>query len=149
MSGLDAATGEDGLRPKVRLDGKKKAQFDIATERDAFFEAREVLGRNIGKTPVLGMPSAFDSSLEAGPLRQYVTLQQFFESCLSLEKYPDALVEIEKLLHHLDRELQESPVNYLHKKKMGKEMQMNIQIGDYEVDSAILDLGSDVNILMK
>ena len=40
-------------------------------------------------------------------------------------------------------------VNYLHKKKMGKEMHMNIQIGDYEVDSVILDLGSDVNILTK
>ena len=40
-------------------------------------------------------------------------------------------------------------MNSLHKKKMGKEMQMNIQIGDYEVDSIILDLGSYVNILMK
>ena len=26
---------------------------------------------------------------------------------------------------------------------------MNIQIGDYEVDSVILDLGSDVNVLTK
>ena len=26
---------------------------------------------------------------------------------------------------------------------------MNVQIGDYEVDSVILDLGSDVNILTK
>ena len=28
-------------------------------------------------------------------------------------------------------------------------MRMNIQIGEYEVDSVILDLGSDVNILTK
>ena len=28
-------------------------------------------------------------------------------------------------------------------------MRMNIQIGDYEVDSVILDLGSDVNIPKK
>ena len=40
-------------------------------------------------------------------------------------------------------------MNSLHKKKMGREMRMNIQIGDYEVDSVILDLGSDVNILTK
>ena len=40
-------------------------------------------------------------------------------------------------------------MNSLNKKKMGKEMRMNIQIGDYEVDSVILDLGSDVNILTK
>ena len=52
----------------MRLASKKKAQFDIATERDTFFKTREVLGINPGKTPIFGMPSAFYSSLEAGPL---------------------------------------------------------------------------------
>ena len=37
----------------------------------------------------------------------------------------------------------------LQKRKTCKEMTTNIQIGDYEVDSVILDLGSDVNILTK
>ena len=85
-----------------------------------------MLGINPGKTPIFGMPFAFDSSLEVGPSRQYGTLQKFFKSCLSLERDPDSLVEIEKLLHHQDRELQDSAVNYLDKKKMGKEMRMNI-----------------------
>ena len=40
-------------------------------------------------------------------------------------------------------------MNSLHKKKTRIEMHMNIQIGDYEVVSIILDLGSDVNILMR
>ena len=40
-------------------------------------------------------------------------------------------------------------MKYLHKKKIGKEMRMNIQIGDYAVDSIILDLRLDVNILME
>ena len=40
-------------------------------------------------------------------------------------------------------------MNSLHKKNMRKEMCMNIQIGEYEVDSVILDLGSNVNILTK
>ena len=40
-------------------------------------------------------------------------------------------------------------MNYLHKKNIRKEMRMNIQIGDYEVDSFILYLGSDVNILTR
>ena len=40
-------------------------------------------------------------------------------------------------------------MNSLHKKNMEKEMHMNIQIGDYEVDLVILDMGSDVNILTK
>ena len=51
----------------MRLAGKKKAQFDIATEIYTFFEACETLGRNPGKTPIFGMPFDFDSSLEAGP----------------------------------------------------------------------------------
>ena len=38
-------------------------------------------------------------------------------------------------------------MNSLQKRKMGKEMRMNIQIGDYEVDSNILDLRSNVKIL--
>ena len=50
-----------------QLAGKKKAHFDIATKRDTFFEAHEVIGRNPGKTPIFGMPSTFDSLLEAGP----------------------------------------------------------------------------------
>ena len=41
----------------------------------------------------------------------------------------------------------DSVVNSIHKKKMGKEMRMHIYIGDYEVDSVILDLASDFNIL--
>ena len=40
-------------------------------------------------------------------------------------------------------------MNSLHKINIDKEMHMNIHIGDYEVDSIILDLGSDVNILTK
>ena len=40
-------------------------------------------------------------------------------------------------------------MNSLHKKKIGREMRMNVHIGSYDVDSVILDLGLDVNILTK
>ena len=45
--------------------------------------------------------------------------------------------------------MKDSAVNSLQKKKVGKETHMNIQVSDYEVDSVIPDLGSDVNILTK
>ena len=61
-------TGEYGPQPQLKLDGNNKVQFDITTERDTFFEAHKALERNPGKTPIFGMPSAFDSSLEAGIL---------------------------------------------------------------------------------
>ena len=92
------------------------------------------------------MPPTFDSTLKAGPSWYHGTLERFFESFLSLARDPEALAEIINLLH---RPGKESAVNYLHKKKTGKEMCMNINIGDYEVKSVILDLGSDVNILTK
>ena len=38
---------------------------------------------------------------------------------------------------------------YRYKKLTGREMRLNAQIGDYEMDQVILDLGSDVNVLPK
>ena len=38
---------------------------------------------------------------------------------------------------------------YSYKKRTGREMRLNAQIGDYEMDQVILDLGSDVNVLPK
>ena len=118
-------------------------------EKDAFFEAKHAIRRNIGKLPIIAMSSAFYPSVEARPLWKHGTLQQLFESFLSLARDLESLVEIEKLLYHQDKTWKDSAVNSLQKKNTSKEMRMNIQIEDYEVDSVILDLGSDVNILTK
>ena len=66
-----------------------------------------------------------------------------------LGRDPEALSDIEKLLCQQNQMLKDFAINSLEKKNIGKEMRMNIHIGDYEVDSVILDLGSDVNILTK
>ena len=76
-------------------------------------------------------------------------MQYFFESCLSLARDTEAGVDIEKLLYHQDKTLKDFMVNSLQKRNISTDMRMNIQIGDYEVDSVILDFGSDVNILTK
>ena len=89
-----------------------------------------MIRRNPGKSHVYEIPSTFYSSLEAGPLQQHGTLQNFFEICLSLAIYPDALIKIENMLHRSSKERKESIVKYFHKKKMGKEMRMKNQIGD-------------------
>ena len=42
----------------------------------------------------------------------------------------------------------EKKVNQVRKKcKIGRELRMNAQIGDYDMDYIILDLGSNINIL--
>ena len=95
------------------------------------------------------MPFAFDPSVEAGPSRKYGILRKFFESCLLLERDSHTLVKLEALLYWPYKAVKDSAVNSLQKWKTGKDMRMNIQIRDYEVDSVILDLGSDINILTK
>ena len=73
-------------------------------------------------------------------------MQIFFESFLSLVRDSDALVELETLLYRADKVVKDSAVNSLQKWKTGKDMRMNIQIRDYEVDLVTLDLGPDVYI---
>ena len=103
----------------------------------------------MSNSPVIEMPSAFDPFVEARPSREHGTLKLFFESCLSLARDREALIEIENLLYHQNKMLKDSAVNSLKKRKTSKEMRMNVQIGDHEVDSIILDLGSNVNIMTK
>ena len=76
--------------------------------------------KNSSNLPVYEIPTTFDSTLEVGPSRQHDTLQNVFQSCLSLARDPDTLAEIENLLHRLAKGRNDSVVNSLHKKNMGK-----------------------------
>ena len=62
-------TGDDGPWQPIRIAGKKKVAFDITTEKGTLFEAKQVIGRNPGKMPIIDMPFSFDPSIEARPLR--------------------------------------------------------------------------------
>ena len=110
---------------------------------------KQAIGRNPSKMPIIDMPFSFDPFVEVGPSWQHGTLCKFFENCLMLARDSDALVKLETLLHLMNKTVKDSAINSLQKRKTGKEMRMNIQIGDYEVESVILDLGYDVNILTK
>ena len=81
---VGVTTGDDGPWQLVRIVGKKKVAFDVATEKDTFFEAKQAIGRNPGKLPIIDMPLSFNPSIEAGPSWKHGTMCKFFESCLSL-----------------------------------------------------------------
>ena len=66
---VGAKTGDDGPWLQVWLAGKKKVAFDIATEKDTFFDAKNEIERNAGKLPIVDIPFAFDPSAKAGPSR--------------------------------------------------------------------------------
>ena len=62
-------------------------------------------------------------------------LQDLIESCAKRTNPPLEVKDVHKL--------------YKHKKRTGREMPLKAQIGDYEMDQVILDLGSYANILPK
>ena len=78
-------------------------QFDVDTERDTFFEAHDAIRRDLGKFYVYEMPPIFYSTLVEVPSRQHGTLQKFFESCLSLAKDLDGLIDIVSLVYQLEK----------------------------------------------
>ena len=65
------------------------------------------------------------------------------------DKY--AIAELQAIIDKIPIELQiVKKVNQVWRKyKTGCELRMNAQIGDYDMDYIILDLGSDVNILTR
>ena len=69
-------------------------------------------------------------------------------SCLSLVKDEYDLVELISLIKE---DLQKgNNANHIHRRfKTGRELWMNAQIGDYDMEFIILDLGSSVNIFTK
>ena len=61
-----ATTGEDVPCQQVQFTGKKKVAFDITMEKDTFFKAKHEIERNLGKLPIIDMPSIFHPSVEVG-----------------------------------------------------------------------------------
>ena len=62
----------------------------------------------------------------------------------------DGISELQEMIEEISIEPQpEKKFNQVRKKcKIGRELRRNVQIGDYDMDYIILDLSSDVNILM-
>ena len=62
-------------------------------------------------------------------------LQALIDSCTERTNPPLEVKDVHKL--------------YKHKKHTGREMRLTENIGDYEMDQVILDLGLDANVLPK
>ena len=78
-------------------------------------------------------------------------MKDFCKSCLELIKDKDVMEKLSNLVEEPQTSVRpEKKVNHIGKiLKNGRELRMNGQIGDYDMDDIILDLGSDVNILTK
>ena len=85
---------------------------------------------------------------------QVNTLTEFSKSGLELMKDRIVISMLYNMIDHCakgrDALVAQIMVNHvLHRKRTNGEFKFNAQIGEYDVDSVILDLGSDVNVLPK
>ena len=95
------------------------------------------------------MPERFQHLLQKKDSPEVSKLGPLLSSCLMLIQDKDAIVELQAItdeilvVPHIEKK-----VNQVQQKcKTGRELRMNAQIGDYDMDYIILDLASDVNIL--
>lgn len=81
-------------------------------------------------------------------------VRSYLQNCLKLLRDERELLEIQTLIDICEQPIPIVATNRaVHQIKKyiqtGKEMRLNAQIGDYEMDEVILDLGSEVNVLTK
>ena len=78
-------------------------------------------------------------------------LKSFLSSFLALVQDKDAIVELQALIEEIivDSQPKRTVNDVKNKFKMGRELRMTAHIGDYDMDYIVLDLGSDVNILIR
>jgi hypothetical protein len=79
---------------------------------------------------------------------------KFLKSCVELMKDRTMLSMLYNMIDHCtkgrDTPVAQRMVNQvLRRKRTNGEFRFNAQIGEYDVDNVILDLGSDVNVLPK
>ena len=100
---------------------------------------------------VKDMPERFQHLLQKKASPEVSKLRPFLSSCLMLIQDKDAIAELQAMIDDIPIEPQiEKKVNQVRWKcKAGSELRMNAQIGDYDMDYIILDMGSDVNILNR
>jgi len=69
-------------------------------------------------------------------------------------KYETTLNKLCEMIYHCAQE-REIPIaqkvvkQVLHRKRTNRDFRLSLQIGEYDVDNVILDLGSNVNVFPK
>jgi hypothetical protein len=140
----------------------KKAQLsDLRRERHTFEEAmKEFVGEQACSSRAqpeikeCEMPPTFDRFLLAKQGKEVSKLMDFLYTCINLIKDEKAMQEIQHLVRQyeigrIDPMLSRAVNQVSRKRRTNKELHLSAQIGDYDVDYVVLDLGSEVNVMMK
>jgi hypothetical protein len=100
------------------------------------------------------MPLAFDQSFSPGYGKEVSKLVGFLYTFIDLIKDERAMQELQHLIRQyeigrVDPLLNKEIHQVSRKIRTNKELHLNAQIGDYDVDYVVLNLGSEVNVLTK
>jgi len=140
--------GDDkGKQPKdstwVRKAPKKQADFDLERTRETFMEAKKSF---VGAS-TSGSKDKLDLEMDLA------MITTFLETCMKLLHDNKVVKSLEELINTCARtalgELRVIRNIGKHKTRTGREMRLTTQMGKYEMDQVILDLGWDANFLLK
>ena len=121
----------------------KEDKFDLEHAHEALIDAKKCFIK------------AFTSGIKDTPKPEMdpSMLKTFLETCMKLLRYSKVLKGLQELINRcvgtMPHELHVVHKIRKHKKRMGHEMRLTMQIAEYEMVQVILDFGSYANILLK
>ena len=82
------------------------------------------------------------------------SVQSFLRSCLKLVRNEKAIGELQRIIDQYQQSSSVSSMqcvvhNITGHTSAGREMRLTAQIGEFEMDEVMLDLGSEVNVMTK
>ena len=100
------------------------------------------------------MPQVFDPSASPTKGKEVSKLMEFLHTYVKLIQDKGVLQELQDLIKQYElgkiHPLLNRAVHQIGKRRRtNKELDLNSQIGEYEIDYVVLDLGSEVNVMMK
>jgi hypothetical protein len=140
---------------------EKTQTFDATKERQIFEEARKEFKGDQGSSSKThpevreyGMPLAFDHSTSPKEGQEVRNLMEYLYTGIKLIQDEIFVQELQNLMRQYEigriYPLLNKVVHQLSKKRRtNKELHLNAQIGEYDINYVVLDLGSEVNVMMK
>jgi hypothetical protein len=100
------------------------------------------------------MPLEFDQSASPIEGKEVINLMEFLCTCINLIKDERVVQKLQNLvkqyeLGKVDPLLNRAVHQVSRKRRTNKELHFNGQIGDYDIDYVLLELGSEVNVMMR
>jgi hypothetical protein len=135
--------------------------FDAKKEKQIFEEARKEFRGDQGSSSKTqpevrecGIPMAFDQSDLPQERKEVSKLMEFLYTCIKLIQDERVVQEIQNLIKQYELgkidPLVNRKVNQVSKmRRTNKELHLNAQIGEYDIYYVVLELGSEVNVMMK